>query len=124
MPVRIVGVDDVWANKANPPDIPDTGAFLLYLVHEPVCRPEWHADFVLAGHTHGGQLNSAAIQAINALGLVDIGGLYNKSNVPVYVTSGIGTSDSDKEYRFFALPEIVVINPHSPVAGPADIVIS
>ncbi|NYT17449.1 MAG: metallophosphoesterase, partial [Methanomicrobiales archaeon] len=50
----IVGVDDLWAGQADPPEIPGTDAFVIYLIHEPYFRDEWNADLVLAGHTHGG----------------------------------------------------------------------
>ena len=51
----LVGIDDGWAGMADPPDVPDTGAYTLYMIHEPDCRADWDADLILAGHTHGGQ---------------------------------------------------------------------
>ncbi|WP_231476574.1 metallophosphoesterase [Methanoculleus sp. MH98A] len=33
--IVIVGVDDGWAGMADPPDVPATDAFTVYLVHEP-----------------------------------------------------------------------------------------
>lgn len=107
----IVGVDDVWAGLDNPPVVPETDSYVIYLVHEPEYKKEWNADLVLAGHTHGGQFNIGGIQLINTMGLVDIYGMTQKGDVPLFVTRGIGTSNFEQEYRFMASPEIVLINP-------------
>ncbi len=116
-PVILVGVDDVWANMANPPEIPNTGTFVIYLVHEPVYRPEWNADLVLAGHTHGGQFNTVAMKVIDYLGIADISGLSYKGSVPLYVTRGIGNAGSDEDIQFMAPPEVLVINPAASLPG-------
>jgi predicted MPP superfamily phosphohydrolase len=107
----LVGVDDIWAERADPPEIPDTGAYVIYLVHEPAWRPGWDADLVLSGHTHGGQYNIPPMWAIDYLHIIQIRGLSWKDNVPLYVTRGTGTSDHSWEFRYLSPPEIVVINP-------------
>ncbi len=107
----IVGVDDMWAGLDNPPVVPESDSYVIYLVHEPEYKKDWNADLVLAGHTHGGQFNVAGIQLINTLGLIDIYGLTHKGDVPLFVSRGIGTSNFEQEYRFMASPEIVLINP-------------
>jgi predicted MPP superfamily phosphohydrolase len=107
----IVGVDDVWAGRAYPPSIPDTDAYTIYLVHEPLVRAEWTADLVLSGHTHGGQFHHALFSVLYQLDIVDVRGLSWKGETPLYVSRGIGTSTFRHEYRFFTPPEIVFINP-------------
>jgi uncharacterized protein len=108
----IVGVDDVWAERADPPEIPDaTGAYVIYLVHEPSWRPGWEADLVLSGHTHGGQYNIPPMWIIDYFHIIQIRGLSWKGDVPLFVTRGIGTSDHAWEFRYLSSPEIVVINP-------------
>jgi predicted MPP superfamily phosphohydrolase len=110
-PLVLVGVDDIWAGKAAPPEIPDSGAYVIYLVHEPAWQPGWNADLVLSGHTHGGQYEIPPLQAIEYLHLIPIRGLYWKGDVPLYVTRGTGTSDQPREFRYLSSPEVVVINP-------------
>jgi uncharacterized protein len=108
----IVGVDDVWAERADPPEIPDdSGAYVIYLVHEPSWHPGWNADLVLSGHTHGGQYTLPLMGIINYFNIIQIRGLSWKGDVPLFVTRGIGTSDNAWEFRYRSSPEIVVINP-------------
>jgi hypothetical protein len=107
----LVGVDDIWAERADPPEIPDTGAFVIYLVHEPAWRQGWDADLILAGHTHGGQYRIPPMRVIEYLNIIQIRGLSWKGDIPLYVTRGTGTSDHGLEFRYLSPPEIVVINP-------------
>jgi predicted MPP superfamily phosphohydrolase len=108
--VTIVGVDDLWAGQADPPEVAGASP-VIYLVHEPYADPAWNADLVLSGHTHGGQVNNGVFILLNSLDLVDIQGIHWKGNVPVYVSRGIGTSIFARDYRLFDPPEIVLINP-------------
>ncbi|MCU0627995.1 MAG: metallophosphoesterase [Methanoregulaceae archaeon] len=105
--LMLVGIDDGWAGMADPPEVPDTGAFTLYMIHEPDCRADWDCDLILAGHTHGGQFLP---QNIPVPGF-ELSGLVDRNNVSTYITRGIGTSNLGVELRLFATPEIVVINP-------------
>ena len=107
----LVGVDDIWAGRADPPKVPDTGAYVIYLVHEPAWQPGWDADLVLSGHTHGGQYRIFPLQVIEYLHIIPIRGLFWKGDVPLYVTGGTGTSDQAWEFRYLSPPEVVVINP-------------
>lgn len=107
----LVGVDDIWAERADPPKVPDTGAYVIYLVHEPAWRAGWDADFILSGHTHGGQYRFPPVWFIEKLNIIQMRGLYWKGDLPLYVTRGTGTSDWVWEFRYLAPPEIVVINP-------------
>jgi predicted MPP superfamily phosphohydrolase len=109
--VIIVGVDDGWAGLADPPEVNSEGAFTIYLIHEPECRADWDADIILAGHTHGGQINIAAMETITGAGLVEMSGLVPNGDIPFYISRGIGTSNCESELRFMCSPEIVIINP-------------
>ena len=109
--LMLVGVDDIWAERDNPPEIPDTGAYVIYLVHEPAWRSDWDADLVLSGHTHGGQYRIPPVWVIEKFQIIQIRGLSWKGDVPLYVTRGTGTSDHAWEFRYLSPPEIVVINP-------------
>ena len=109
--LTLVGVDDIWAERADPPDISDSGDYVIYLVHEPAWQPGWDADLVLSGHTHGGQYNIPPLWAIDYLHIIQIRGLSWKGDVPLYVTRGTGTSDHAWEFRYLSSPEIVIINP-------------
>lgn len=107
----LCGVDDIWACRGNPPVIPDTGAYVIYLVHEPLYCKEWNADLILSGHTHGGQVNNGLFVILDSAGIVDIRGVSLKGDTIMYVTRGIGTSKKGDDYRLFTPPEIVIINP-------------
>ena len=107
----LVGIDDIWAKRADPPEIPKTDAFVIFLVHEPAWEPNWHADLILSGHTHGGQYYFPPVWVIDSLHIIQLRGLSWKGDTPLYVTRGIGTSDQALEFRYLTPPEIVVINP-------------
>jgi len=105
--LMLVGIDDGWAGMADPPAVPDTGAFTLYMIHEPDCRADWDADLILAGHTHGGQF----LPQNTPVPGFELSGVTERNGVVTYITRGIGTSNLGVELRLFATPEIVVINP-------------
>ena len=109
--VVIVGLDDCWAGRSKPPAVTATDAFTIYLVHEPECRAAWDADLILAGHTHGGQVMTGNLQALDAVGVLELSGLKTRDGVPAYITRGIGTSNFNPQLRLNAAPEIVLITP-------------
>ena len=110
--VVIVGVDDGWAGMADPPDVPATDAFTVYLIHEPSCRADWDADLILAGHTHGGQFLFPVIDQLNDHGIVELAGMFDTNGTPTYVSRGVcSASFAGVDLRFNCRPEIVLINP-------------
>jgi predicted MPP superfamily phosphohydrolase len=111
--VVIVGVDDGWAGRADPPQVPQElkdDAFIIYLVHEPAYRGTWDANLTLAGHTHGGQIIPAGSEQFITGGLVTLSGKIDESGKITYISRGIGTSNLDITLRA-SPPEIVVITP-------------
>jgi len=109
----LVGIDDIWAERADSPEIPEKNNYVIYLVHEPAWRTTWDADLVLSGHTHGGQYRIPLLWMIEYLNIIQIRGVSWKGNVPLYVTRGTGTSDQTWEFRYLSPPEVVVINPEA-----------
>jgi hypothetical protein len=108
----IVGVDDGWAGMADPPDVPATDAFTIYLIHEPSCRADWDADLILAGHTHGGQFLFPVIKQLNDYGFIELAGMFDTNGTPTYVSRGVcSASVAGVDLRFNCRPEIVLINP-------------
>ncbi|WOF16480.1 metallophosphoesterase [Methanoplanus sp. FWC-SCC4] len=109
--LMIVGLDDGWAGLSNPPELPETDAYTIYMIHEPECRADWDADLILSGHTHGGQFAPPFIQLLNDNGILELSGYFD-SGTPLYITRGIGSSSLfGIELRYQSQPEIVVINP-------------
>ena len=120
--LMLVGVDDAWAGRADPPDVPETDAFTIYMIHEPGTRADWDADLILCGHLHGGQFSAPGLDLIKNAGIVDIQGFCSQGETPCFITRGIGSSSMiEHDLRFDVPPEIVVINPSVPIEG-ADVV--
>jgi hypothetical protein len=120
--LMLVGVDDAWAGRADPPDVPETDAFTIYMIHEPGARADWDADLILCGHLHGGQFSAPGLDLIKNAGIVDVQGFCSQGETPCFITRGIGSSSMiEQDLRFDVPPEIVVINPSVPIAR-ADVV--
>lgn len=91
--------------------------FVILLTHTPDYAedvPITHADLVLAGHTHGGQVKVFGYAPVvpSRYGRRFLNGLcYNSDRIPVIVTNGIGTSRIN--VRLGAPSEVVLIRLHS-----------
>ena len=110
--IVIVGVDDGWAGMADPPDVPESDTFTVYLIHEPSCRADWDADLILAGHTHGGQFLFPVVDQLNDHGVIELSGMFETNGTPTYISRGIcGANFAGIDLRFNYRPEIVLINP-------------
>ncbi len=112
--VRITGLDDILFGR------PDAAAALadaapvanhLVLGHCPVTRdtvplPRDHAaSFMLAGHTHGGQVAPFGIATVLPRGCGRyVAGWYREGGPPLFVSRGIGTSSLP--VRIGASPEL------------------
>jgi hypothetical protein len=99
--VRVMGVDDL---RAGCPDIDETLAadpqpadFAVLLSHCPsaalMLPPGRHADLVLSGHTHGGQVRLPVITrlVLPACSGPFLSGLYDLGSTKLYVNRGLGT---------------------------------
>lgn len=89
------------------------GAFVVFLQHNPQAwdqyiRPSRRAQLTLSGHVHGGQIALGGWSPARLRYARDYG-LYQKDNLWLYVTSGIGAL---LPFRFGAPAEIVVITLH------------
>jgi predicted MPP superfamily phosphohydrolase len=94
----------------------DTSLPVIYLNHVPSAILDLGGsgvDLCLAGHTHGGQVALPGYGAL--ITLTNTGkrferGLYEHEGTYLYVTRGIGMEGSLPPIRFFALPEVSVID--------------
>lgn len=109
---------DLQANGVSPTSALAPHDFVVLLTHTPDYAedvPIPHADLVLAGHTHGGQVTlfgRIAPVVPSRYGRRFLSGLkYNSQHTPVIVTNGIGTSR--RNVRICAPAEIVLVVLHS-----------
>lgn len=112
--VFIGGLDDKLLGKPSMQDVmkqlDDSSQFRILLLHEPdmieYLQPK-QFDFVLAGHSHGGQVNVSFLRKIFHIESNYQKGFYKPEHIPktlVYVNSGMGTSRIPA--RFLVPPEI------------------
>ena len=100
-------------------DYVDTDHLKIMLSHRPDsfifsdASRRWDIDLVLSGHMHGGQV---VLPILGGISGGDQGwfpeyvhGLYQKDNIHMFVTSGLGTNP-EKVPRINNLPEIAVIH--------------
>lgn len=113
-PVELVGLRDVWAGgdgKEQLPALMAAGRPLLLLTHNPDLMDELPPlpgkVVMLAGHTHGGQVNLPWLTDRMLAGVTRGGykrGLYGRPNGQVFVTSGIGMIGLPLR---FAMPPVI-----------------
>ncbi|MFH1721565.1 MAG: metallophosphoesterase [Candidatus Altiarchaeota archaeon] len=117
--IKIGGVGDVWEDvQIISPTIEDVNNsdFVILLSHNPEYAEEIttdKVDYMLSGHTHGGQVT---VFGLYAPALDDLApktkqkyrsGLVETIHTKVFVTKGVGTIGYP--IRFFARPEITLI---------------
>lgn len=114
---RLIGIDDLLigygdasvANKA------DANMYNLVICHEPDVIDailESNTDYMVAGHTHGGQINIPFYtnRYMPSYGEKYVKGEYqidNKNNTILYVNRGLGTTKIPA--RFGAVPELTYL---------------
>ena len=116
--LAIVGLDDPLTGLPSPygalPDVP-SGAPTIWAFHAPGYADLLSADryprpdFMLAGHTHGGQIRLPLVPAITPVASGRfVAGWYRDTFAPLYVSRGIGTTSI--RARFRCSPEIAVFS--------------
>ncbi len=111
--VRVVGIGDRWARKDVVPNLAESAAPTIALAHNPdsiVRLAGTPITTLLAGHTHGGQINVPLLTRRVLNGSTKgayKAGLYMRSDKQVFVTSGIGMTGVP--LRLFQPPVIDVL---------------
>lgn len=116
-PLEIAGVDDVYHHKPDARGLfsDREGVYRVLLSHEPLAELTEQAspDLLLAGHTHGGQINVLGVTCYlliryeNWLSFSHLSGVKRAGNTVFLVSRGIGVSKYP--IRFGARPEIHLI---------------
>lgn len=112
--VRIAGIGDRFAKKDKLPDFNPSSPPHLVLGHNPDSIDQLQntpIQLLLAGHTHGGQINLPILTDYILRRFTDgkyKQGLYSRGEKKVFVTAGLGTVGLP--LRLFQPPVIDVIN--------------
>jgi len=124
VPMELLGLDDAhiaWHDlRVAPRRSPDRFGFAV--MHSPDSAPETAAlgyDFMVAGHTHGGQVCIPLVGALVtncSLPARLVSGMIRVGDAVVSVSAGLGTSKY-APFRFFCRPEATLLELH---ARPAD----
>lgn len=121
-PLNIVGIDDVWAKKDSLEKAYKNvgGKYpVILLCHNPdivyKLGPKHKVDILLSGHTHGGTFripsDGPLLPFIRNTRLASkfSKGFHLFKKVPLFVTSGLGTSVTRMRF-LFNFPEIIVFD--------------
>lgn len=112
--ITFVGVDDLKLGNPNLDNLP-WGENCVLLAHE----PDYFEDldktyhFGLSGHLHGGQVNLFGYYAPilpSKYGQKYVSGWVKTDTTSVYVSKGLGGNVFGLPLRFFARPEIVIMD--------------
>lgn len=113
--VEIVGLSDLWQDRQNRRLLENRGDVpRLVLTHNPMTilelRPRESVDLMIAGHTHGGQINIPGLTCVifRSMCLVARYGLAQTRRGQVFVTSGTGMVGLP--LRFNTAPRVDVID--------------
>jgi predicted MPP superfamily phosphohydrolase len=114
-PVELAGLSDLWADKQKLALLEKRGpAPRLVLTHNPATirtlLPRQSVDLMIAGHTHGGQINLPIVTCafLPSMCRLTLGGFKETERGPVFVTTGTGMVGLPM--RFNAPPRIDVLN--------------
>ncbi|MEZ5892940.1 MAG: metallophosphoesterase [Parvularculaceae bacterium] len=121
--IDLVGLSDLWGEAQDlslllkPPSRPR-----LVLTHNPATVEEFwpgmSADLLIAGHTHGGQIQLPLLTCLVTGVCGDWGyGLREGAGVSIFTTSGTGMSGLPMRFR--VPPRIDVLNVRYPACGAA-----
>jgi predicted MPP superfamily phosphohydrolase len=116
LPVEVLGLDDAHIRRHDLRVAPRRapGLFGLAVMHSPDSAPEAVAcgyPFVVAGHTHGGQVRLPVLGALvtnSHLPRRVVSGLVRMGDALVHVSPGLGTSKF-APFRFLCPPEATLL---------------
>lgn len=111
--MQILGVDDLRIGNPVVPQVKDGFSLLLTHSADVVETMTSHVDMALAGHFHGGMVTLFGLYAPiikSAYGKKYQYGMVQAPSTQIYVGKGLGGYVFFIPMRFFARPEIVVIN--------------
>ena len=116
LPVELLGLDDAHIRAQDfrlaPRHAP--GRFGVAVMHSPDSIPEAVAsgyEFVVAGHTHGGQVRMPVVGALvtnSSLPRRVVSGLFRMGDALVHVSPGLGTGKY-APFRFLCRPEATLL---------------
>lgn len=113
--LEIAGLSDLWADNQKVSLLENRGVIpRLALTHNPATiralLPRQSVDLMIAGHTHGGQINLPVITCamLPSMCRLTLGGLKETERGPVFVTTGTGMVGLPM--RFNAPPRIDALN--------------
>ncbi len=113
--IAVVGLDDTTTGHADPKAAAAGAARIANVVvlsHSPLARDAWGGppvSFMLAAHTHGGQVTFLGYSPARPTGSGDyVAGWYRGAPFDLFVSRGIGTSVLP--IRFGARPEVAVFD--------------
>ncbi len=119
--VCVIGLEDEWYGDPQPSIIENCpeGSSSVIFMHNPDSfeLTEPRPALLLAGHTHGGQINLPFIGrrvTSTRAGKAMAYGTLSYQGIPAFVTAGVGTSMLPARFR--APPEIVIITLSGPQA--------
>ena len=115
-PVHIIGIDDLHTKRSNLPSSYSglRDGYHLVLTHDPnivLSMKEWHFDYLLSGHFHGGQIYWPKPYHLAKLGrtmmqMNMIKGLHFHEGKPFYISEGLGQTSIN--IRLGSRPEITL----------------
>lgn len=112
--LEIAGLSDLWAENQKVSLLEKRGAVpRLVLTHNPATiralLPRQSVDLMIAGHTHGGQINLPVVTCamLPSMCRLTLGGLKETERGPVFVTTGTGMVGLPM--RFNAPPRVDVL---------------
>jgi predicted MPP superfamily phosphohydrolase len=116
LPIELLGLDDAhifWHDLTVAPRT-EPGRFGFAVMHSPDSAPESAAlgyDFMVAGHTHGGQVRLPWVGALVTNCSMPrrlVSGLIRMGGAVMYLSPGMGTSKF-APFRFFCRPEAALL---------------
>lgn len=113
--LNIIGIDDYSTNRSDLEQAYEglKSGYRLVLTHDPnivLQMNDYHFDYLLAGHFHGGQICYTKAYHLFKMGKLVrmnmIKGLYTYANKPFYISEGLGQTGIN--IRVGSRPEITV----------------